>query len=73
MIADDIKPKVIVYYQDLSSQAQEDLRRTVRTEFIKDGARREPEETDEEFERRMQQDIDDYINVHNFANEFYLW
>ena len=68
-----IEAKVNIYFQDLSRQAQEELRRAVRTRFIKDGYRQELEETDEEFERRIERDIDDYIDTHNFVNEFYLW
>jgi len=33
---------------------------------------KEEDETEDEFKRRLHEAVDDYINRHNHANEFYL-
>lgn len=65
---------VNIFFQDLNHDAQGRLWGAVQRELL---ARREveyrgEEETEEEFQQRLQEEIDRYINCHNFANEFSL-
>ncbi len=63
-----------VFFQDLNGDAQGRICGAVQRALLARGAveYRGEEETDEEFQQRLQEETDDYINRHNFANEFSL-
>lgn len=66
--------KIIIYFQDLKDETRDEIWQTVREELIDNGdiePRRE-DETEAEFEERVLGEVDDYINRHNFANEFFV-
>lgn len=64
--------KINIYYQDLNQDAQEEIWQKVQNEFISSGIIEygDEDETEEDFNARLSETIDDYINCHNFANEF---
>jgi len=63
-----------VFFQDLNGDAQSRLWAAVQRELLARGEveYRGEEETEEEFQQRLQEETDHYINCHNFANEFLL-
>lgn len=66
--------KIDIFYQDLNELVKQAIWQAVRDELL---ARREVEyrqedETEEEFQQRLEEEVDHYINCHNFANGFYL-
>lgn len=66
--------RIIIYFQDLKDEAQDEIRQAVRDEFIAEGElepRRE-NETQEDFEERLGEVIEDHINRNNFSNEFFI-
>lgn len=64
--------KINIYFQDLSQDCQDEIWQKVQNEFISSGMveYKEEDETEEEFNARLTETIDDYINCHNLANEF---
>lgn len=66
--------KINIYYQDLNQDAQTEIWQKVQNEFISSGMieYKNEDETEEEFNARLYEAVDDYINCHNFANEFIL-
>lgn len=66
--------KHTIYFQDLKEDTQAELWQAVQKELLASGEveYRGEDESEEEFETRLQEAIDDYINCHNFAHEFSL-
>lgn len=65
--------KHTIYFQDLARQSQDVLWTKVRDELLARGEiEKEDYETEAEFETRLWETVDYYINTNNFANEFYL-
>lgn len=63
-----------IYFQDLKEDVQGKLWQAVQKELLARGdiEYRREEESEEEFTLRLQEEIDYYINCHNFAHEFSL-
>ena len=66
--------KLNIFFQDLNDETQWRLWQTVEKELLARGEveYKEEDETEDEFKRRLHEAVDDYINRHNQANEFYL-
>lgn len=66
--------KINIYYQDLNQDAQDEVWQKVQNELISNGEveYRNEDETEDEFQDRLNEEIDYYINCHNFANEFII-
>lgn len=63
-----------IFFDDLDLEAQERLWQKVQRELFSSG-QVEPkleDETEEEFQERLTEETDEYINGHNFANQFQL-
>lgn len=63
-----------IFFDDLDLEAQERVWRKIRQELLASG-RVEPkleDETDEEFQDRLTEETDEYINCRNSANRFEL-
>lgn len=61
-----------ICFEDLDLEAQERLWRQVQRELLSSG-QVEPkleDETEEEFQERLTEETDEYINCHNFTNQF---
>jgi len=63
-----------VFFDDLNFDAQNRLWRAIQREILsrRDVEHRGEDETEGEFQQRLQEPIDDYINRHNQSNEFRL-
>jgi hypothetical protein len=66
--------KISVFFDDLNLDAQNRLWRAVLGELLSRGEveYRDEDETEEEFQRRLQEATDDFINRHNQSTEFSL-
>lgn len=66
--------KINIYYQDLNQDAQDEVWQKVQNELISSGEveYRNEDETEDEFQNRLNEEIDYYINCHNFVNEFMI-
>jgi hypothetical protein len=65
---------VNLFFDDLNFDAQNRLWRVVQRELLSRGdvEYRGEDETEDEFQSRLQEAIDDYVNRHNQSNEFRL-
>jgi len=64
--------KINIYFQDLSEEAQQEVVKELEEKLsgeIHDAWDLNPQI---DFETTKQEMIDDYINTHNFANEFII-
>lgn len=63
-----------LFFDDLNFDAQSRLWRAVQRELLNRRAveYRDEDESEEDFQQRLQEEIDDYINRHNQSNEFSL-
>lgn len=63
-----------IYFQDLKADTQSRIWQEAQRELLARGdiAYREEDESEEEFERRLMEETDYYLNCNNFANEFRL-
>lgn len=66
--------KVNLFFDDLNLDAQSRLWQAVQKELLarREVEYREEDETEEAFQKRLQEAIDDYINRHNQSTEFRL-
>jgi len=64
--------KISVFFDDLNFDAQSRLWQAVQRELLARGEveYREEDESEEEFQQRLQEAIDDHINRHNQSTEF---
>jgi len=65
-------PKITIYYQDLKESSQCQLWQAVQEELLAQGMvdPRQEDESEERFNRRLQEEVDYYINYHNIAHEY---
>ena len=61
-----------IYFQDLKEQAQCRIWQTVQDELLSTGTiePKQEDETEDEFNDRLQEAIDHHINCRNLAQEF---
>ena len=61
-----------LFFQDLSEDLQGEIWSKVQQELIssRDVEPRMEDETEEEFQARLNEEVDYYINTHNLANKF---
>jgi len=66
--------KLSVFFQDLNDETQWQLWQMAERELLsrREVEYRDEEETEDEFQRRLHEAVDDYINRHNQSNEFRL-
>lgn len=66
--------EIKIYFSDLAETAQEQLWQKVTQELLNNGevSPKGRYESDEEFQRRIEEETDHYINCHNFANRFVI-
>lgn len=64
--------EVNIYFNDLASEAQEELWRRVQQELLDYGEvePKDEDESEEWFQQRLGEAVDFYINTHNFAHRF---
>lgn len=65
-------PAITIYFQDLKESSQCRLWQAVQTKLLAQGLveLRQEGESEDVFEARLQEAVDDYINTHNLAHEF---
>lgn len=66
--------KINIYLEDLKEEKQDEVWEAIQKELLarRDVEYRDENETEEQFRDRLNEEIDYYINCHNFANEFVL-
>jgi len=66
--------KFPIYFQDLKEDTQQQIWETLQRELLATGdvEYRQEDESEDEFQTRLQEHIDDYINRHNVIHEFCL-
>ncbi len=64
--------KLNIYFQDLKEDTQGELWQAIQKELLSRSQieYKQEDETEEEFNQRLEEETDYYINTHNFANEF---
>ncbi len=66
--------EINIYFQDLKEEFQEALMEDIQEELLDYGevAPKGKNESDEEYNRRLQEEAAHYINTQNFANRFVI-
>ena len=64
--------KLTIYFQDLKESSQCQLWQALQAELLAQGLvePRQEYESETAFQARLQEEIDYYINTHNFSQEF---
>jgi len=72
--ADKAMARINLFFDDLNLDAQSRLWQAVQKELLArcDVEYRDEDESEDEFQKRLQEAIDDYINRHNQSTEFSL-
>lgn len=66
--------EVKIYFNDLIEEVQEEVFKKVKKELQNYGevSPQGRYESKEEFQRRLEEHTDHYLNTHNFANRFFI-
>jgi len=66
--------EVKIYFNDLIEEVQEELFKKIEKELLNYGevSPQGRNESKEEFQRRLEDQTDHYLNTHNFANRFVI-
>jgi len=66
--------EINIYFNDLAETVQEELWRKVTKDLLDNGevSQKGRHESEEEFQRRLDEETDHYINCNNFANRFII-
>lgn len=66
--------EVNIYFNDLAERVQEELWGKVQEELLNYGevSPQGRNESREDFQRRLEEETDHYLNTHNFVNRFLI-